>query len=150
MALLPPKPEVTREGMDGLAPRIDPDAFAGVPTELLAAALCAEGIPVQRPYDTVYRSPLWIAGTRGRKFEEGASVAVRLGLNAHCPVAERVSREGLVILHHVFLGGAADMADLVAGLEKVQQHASELRFDALKKKARSAARTLLRKVGVNA
>jgi hypothetical protein len=135
--------------MYGFAMRLDPDAFGGLPQDLLVTALCAEGIPVQRPYDVVYRSPLWLPGKRLLRFEAGADPDRRLGLGSRCPVAERIAEEeGIVILHSVFLGSAGDMEDVARAFAKVQQHASELRMEALEKKARSAARSLLKKVGL--
>lgn len=143
------KPAVTRQGMYGFAFRLAPDAFGGLPQELIVGALNAEGIPVQRPYDVVYRSPLWRPGRKLLRFESGVDPDVRLGLRSSCPVAERIAeQEGLVLLHHLFLGSSTDMADIAEGLSKVQKHASELRLEALEKKARSAARTLLGKVGL--
>jgi hypothetical protein len=62
-------------------------------------------------------------------------------------VAERIAeREGLTIPHEVFLGPQADLEDLVAGFEKVQRYASELRLQALRQKARQRARAFLRGV----
>jgi hypothetical protein len=116
---------------------------------LFVQALCAEGIPLQAPYEVVYRSPLWTAGPRFLKCEPGVRVADRLGLNARCPIAEHIAeQDGLVILHHVFLGSAEDMADIATAMEKVQRCAHELRFDSLQAKARSTARALLAKVGL--
>lgn len=142
------KTKITRAGMYGISLRYDPAKFGGAPVDLIISALVAEGIPVQRTYDLVYQSPLWASGPRAWKFGPGVSTEQRLGMNASCPVAERITREGIVILHHVFLGPRTDVADLAAGFEKVQEHASELRMDIFQKKARSAARTILRKVGV--
>ncbi len=142
---LAPKDRVTRQGMYALALRYDRRAFEGIPREVLIAALRAEGIPAQAPYSAVYRSPLWVSG---REFVRGdGDLEERLGLCARCPVAERVSeREGLTIPHEVFLGSQADLEDLVAGFEKVQRYASELRLQALRQKARQKARAFLRGV----
>jgi L-glutamine:2-deoxy-scyllo-inosose/3-amino-2,3-dideoxy-scyllo-inosose aminotransferase len=145
------KPQVTRSGFYGFALTYDPDAFGGLPQDLMVSALVAEGIPVQRPYDVVYRSPLWLPGRKLLRFEPGADPDQRLGLSAQCRVAERIAGErGLVILHSAFLGSAGDMEDIARALAKVKEHAAELRMDALEKKARSAARSLLRKVGFGA
>ncbi|MDE3084053.1 MAG: DegT/DnrJ/EryC1/StrS family aminotransferase [Verrucomicrobiota bacterium] len=145
LEVLAQKSAVTRQGMYGLALRFDPGLFANVPVDLLVDALHAEGIPVQRTYDVVYRSPLWTPGARTVKLGPGENPMVRLGLNGRCPVAERIAAEGLVVLHHVFLGSADDMADLAAGFAKVQANAGELRFDVLQKKMRRTGRSLLRK-----
>lgn len=145
LRVLPPQPAVTRRGMYGLPLRYQPAAFAGAPVDLVVDALKAEGIPVQRTYDVVYRSPLWTSGQRQLKFN-GAKPAERLGLSADCPVAERIAREGLVILHHVFLGSDADVADLAEGFRKVQAHAGELRLDGVKRTLRHTGAELLREL----
>jgi L-glutamine:2-deoxy-scyllo-inosose/3-amino-2,3-dideoxy-scyllo-inosose aminotransferase len=146
--LLDRKSRITRQGMYGVPVNYDLEEFAGVPIDLVVSALNAEGVPVQKTYDVVYKSPLWTAGPRVWKFPPGVSPTERLGLNARCPVAERITQQGMVILHHVFLATKADMMDLAAGFDKVQRNASELRFDALQKKAKTMARSLLSKVGV--
>ncbi len=148
LSILSAKSRITRQGMYGLALRFDPDAFAGMPVEVLVQAAVAEGIPVQRTYDVVYRSPLWLAGLHDRRFGSPGVAHRQLGLDSECPVAEKISREGLVILHHVFLGPESDMADLAAGLQKVQAHAGELRLDIWGKRMRTAGRTLLNKLSV--
>lgn len=142
----PEQPEVTRRGMYGFTLRYDPAAFAGVPQDLLVEAFRAEGLPVQRPYDVVYRSPLWTAGARAMNFGAGARATERLALATRCPTAERISATGLVILHHVFLGDRADMDDLAAGFAKVQAHAGELRVDGITRKLRHAGGELIRQV----
>lgn len=146
VAALDEKPEVTRRGMYGFGLRLTPAAFAGAPLELIIEALRAEGLPVQRTYDVVYRSPLWTAGPHLVKFGPGIDSRQHLGLDADCPVAERIAREGVVILHPAFLGTAADTADLASGLAKVQAHAGEFRLAGLQKRIRKSGRELLRRV----
>lgn len=145
----PRKPKLTRPGMYGLSLTVDPEAFGNLPQELLISALVAEGIPAQRPYDVVYRSPLWTSGTRTLRPPEGTRVEEVLALASECPVAEEISLEtGVVLLHHLFLGTEQDMTDLAEGFRKVQENAGELRREALEKKLRTTARSLLRKVGI--
>lgn len=111
-------------------------------------ALEAEGIPVEPPYDVVYCASLWKGGADVLRFETGVDPTERLGLNSNCPRAERVAHvTGLTIPHEVFLGPEKDIEDLVAGFEKVQSNASELRTMGLKMRARGAARDVLRKIG---
>ena len=143
------KPKVTRPGMYGLALNVDPEAFGNLPLEILVSALVAEGIPAQRPYDVIYRSPLWTSGTKTLRPPQGIRVQDLLGLSSQCPLSERISNEeGVVLLHHLFLGTEEDMADLAEGFRKVQENAGELRREALEKKLRTTARSLLRKVGL--
>ncbi|MDB6016446.1 MAG: btrR [Pedosphaera sp.] len=148
---LKPKARVTRQGLYGFGLRLDPAAFGNVPQDIIISAIKAEGVPIQAPYNVVYKSGLWTPGAKLVKFEKGANPAERLGLNSDCPIAERISaKEGLVLLHHLFLGTAADMADMANAIAKVQSNASELRFDALEKKVTGAAKSFLRKVGIGA
>jgi dTDP-4-amino-4,6-dideoxygalactose transaminase len=150
ISTLAPKEKVTRQGVYGFPLRLDLEAFDGVPRDLLLAALRAEGIPLQPPYETVYKTDPWKAGVKLCKFEKGANPEQRLGLNSHCPLTEKISgHEGLVILHHVFLGTAEDMDDLAAAFAKLQENVSELRVDAVAKKAKGVARSVLKKFGVN-
>ena len=129
ITILEPKPKVTRQGLYGFGVRFDPEAFGGLPQDIVINAIKAEGVPIQAPYNIVYKSGLWTPGEKLVNFGKGVNAAEKLGLNSSCPVAERISyKEGLVMLHHMFLGTPADMEDIVAAFEKVQKNASELRF----------------------
>jgi hypothetical protein len=148
ITILEPKAKVTRQGLYGFGVRFDPEAFGGLPQDIVINAIKAEGVPIQAPYNIVYKSGLWTPGEKLVNFGKGVNPAEKLGLNSSCPVAERISyKEGLVMLHHMFLGTAADMEDIVAAFEKVQKNASELRFDALEKSVKGAAKSFLKKVG---
>lgn len=92
---------------------------------------------------------LWTPGAKLVNFGKGVSAAERLGLNSECPVAERISyKEGLVMLHHMFLGTAADMDEIVGAIEKVQKNASELRFEALEKSVKELRNRCSRKLAL--
>ncbi|WP_437640429.1 DegT/DnrJ/EryC1/StrS family aminotransferase [Sorangium sp. So ce854] len=143
--VLPIKPQVTRLGLYGLLLRFDAGGFEGLPRDTALAALRAEGIPVATSYDVVYRSPLWIGGAEHRAFGRGASARERLGLDARCPVAERIAaEESLVIPHEVFLGPPADMDDIAAAFEKVRRLAPRLALDGLRSRAKDLVRRALR------
>jgi dTDP-4-amino-4,6-dideoxygalactose transaminase len=145
------KPQVTRQGLYGFAYRFDPKAFGGLPMELMTAALQAEGIPVQRPYDVVYRSPLWTSGKRFLPKRDEPRAEAGLGLPADCPVAVRIAEhEGLVLPHQVFLGSERDMDDIARAHDKIQRHAGELRFQSMEKKIRRSARQIMNKTGFGA
>jgi len=122
------KPEVTRQGMYAVSLRYDAEHFQDVPRHRLLQALRAEGIPIHPPYPVVYQSDLW---RPGREFlSRGRFDAARpdLGLAARCPVAVAISQqEGLTLAHPLFLGPAADVADIAAAFAKVQRNASALR-----------------------
>jgi L-glutamine:2-deoxy-scyllo-inosose/3-amino-2,3-dideoxy-scyllo-inosose aminotransferase len=149
ITILEPKPKVTRQGLYGFGVRFDPEAFGNLPQDIVISAIKAEGVPIQAPYNIVYKSGLWTPGAKLVNFGKGVSAAERLGLDSSCPVAERISyKEGLVMLHHMFLGTAADMDEIAAAFEKVQKNASELRFEALEKSVKGAAKSFLKKVGI--
>lgn len=142
------KPQVTRQGMYGFGLRLGRAQFAGAPLELIFEAIRAEGLPIRRTYDVVYRSPLWTAGQHHAFLGLRNDARKYLGLDSDCPVAERIAREGIVIPHHVFLGPATDIADLAAGIAKVQAHAGEFRLAGVQKKIRQHGRELLRRVAL--
>jgi L-glutamine:2-deoxy-scyllo-inosose/3-amino-2,3-dideoxy-scyllo-inosose aminotransferase len=120
------QPQVTRQNVLGLAVRVEPAEFQHVPVSRLVAALAAEGLPVRAADPVIYQAPTWVSGLRERRWPVGADPARLLGLAAQCPVAERVSQHGLVIRQNAFLGGAADVDDIVATFDKVRRNAKAL------------------------
>jgi len=147
--ITPPKPQVTRQGVYALSVRLDIASFANIPRDILIKALRAEGIPVTPPYEVVYASSLWTRGPEFLRFADNVSPQVRFGFTSECPVAERIAdEEGIVIPHEVFLGDEKDMDDIAAAFDKVQKHASDLRFDTLERKARAGARAILKRLGL--
>jgi dTDP-4-amino-4,6-dideoxygalactose transaminase len=96
--------------------------FGGVKRDAFVAALATEGIPCDgRFYEAVYRSPLFAASAT--RFPQLRSVSREY----HCPVAERAGYEESVWLpHYLFLGNDGDVADVVAAISKVREHANEL------------------------
>jgi dTDP-4-amino-4,6-dideoxygalactose transaminase len=146
--VLPIKKGVTRQSLYAVGLAYDPSAFGGVPRKPMLRALRAEGIPVDVPYPVVHRSPLWTSGTRFLKWAPGSDPRMRLGLDANCPVAERISgASGLMLFHQVFLGDPSDMSDIAQAFAKVQANTSELRFKSLDQKAREQTREMLRRLG---
>lgn len=149
ISMTPPKDKATRQGLYAVSLNFDPKLFAGIPLDIMVAALQAEGIPVVPPYEVVYSSSLWVNGKSLLKFEEGADADTRLGLRASCPVAEKVSRRtGLTLPHQVFLGTEKDMEDVAAAFRKVQSQASELRTMGIEKKMRAKVRAVLKSAGL--
>lgn len=103
-----------------------PEAFSGLPREVLVEALQAEGIPFKLTYpQPLYRNALFVTEheslSRCGNWHE-AQDYTKLQL----PVAERVCREGLWLSHNVFLGGKRDIDDVLEALRKVQRLASTL------------------------
>jgi L-glutamine:2-deoxy-scyllo-inosose/3-amino-2,3-dideoxy-scyllo-inosose aminotransferase len=120
------QPQVARQNVFGLPVRIEPGEFQHVPVSRLVAALAAEGLPVRPADPVIYQAPTWLSGLRERRWPAAADPARQLGLGAHCPVAERVSQHGLVIRQTAFLGGGADVDDIVAAFDKVRRNAKSL------------------------
>ncbi len=118
-------PRVTERTCYQLVLRYDPAAFAGVPRDHLILALRAEGVPCSGRFYTplvddplfspdAYTNPLSRAGISysGQRF----------------PVAERVaSHESIWLPHELFLGGDADVDDLVEAFARIHARAAELR-----------------------
>ena len=120
------KEKVTKQNMFGLSIRIDPDKFAGVSPSVLVDALMAEGVAARPSNEVLYKSSLWRSGVTARRWHKNADAHRMLGLNAYCPVAERVEAEGFILSHETFLGNLRDVEDVVTAFEKVQRHAHEL------------------------
>lgn len=144
--VLAQKEQVTRQGMYCLSLTMDSAAFSGMPRDVFVEALGAEGIPITPPYEVVYKSVLWKPGEQLWKFGEGKSPRTELGLDASCPVSEKVSyHTGLVLNHRLFLGDRSDMSDIANAFEKVQANAGALKWKSLNKRMRFAARKVLGK-----
>ena len=145
ITVLPQKEQVTRQGFYSMALHYDPAAWEGLPRDLVVDALRAEGLnPLFPPYEVVYKAHLYKPGARLYDYTPD-----QLGMNARCPVAERlIEHESLTLQHQLFLGPESDVEDIVAIFRKVQSHAGELKLDGLKKKARSTARNFLQKTGL--
>jgi hypothetical protein len=105
--------------------RYDRRAFADVPRDHLILALRAEGIPCSGQFYTPLaedplfaRDPLTNPATRAGVTYEPAAF----------PNARRAAfEESLWLPHELFLGGDAEVDDLLAGLARVHACAAELR-----------------------
>ena len=139
------KPQVTRQGFYSVSLHYDASQWEGLPRELVADALRAEGLdPLFLPYEIVYKAYLYKPGAELYDYSKK-----QLGLDAKCPIAERIiERESLTLQHQLFLGNEQDVDDIVAIFKKVHSNAADLKLDGLKKKARSTARQLLEKTGL--
>ena len=118
-------PRVTARAAYQFVLRCDLRAFADVPRDHLVLALRAEGVPCSGQFYTPLAEdplfapdPLTNPATRaGVRYEPSAF-----------PVARRAAfDESLWLPHELFLGGDAEVDDLLAALAKVQAGAAELR-----------------------
>jgi len=113
---------------------IAPEAFKGIPREVLVKALNAEGIPCSRGYvRPVHKHPLFQNALHGALRSGFPLTSHYYGRRrdyraTHCPEAERMCREeSLWIGQAVFLGTKQDMDDIANAFVKIKENADELR-----------------------
>lgn len=116
---------VTRQSYYYYVFKYEKKAFCEIPRERFMAALFFEGIPCERIYEPVYRSPLF-------KMEPnkwplcGMPNPVSYS-STSCPISEKASYEEAVAIPHVVLSGASeDMDDIAAAIEKIRTNSEEL------------------------
>jgi dTDP-4-amino-4,6-dideoxygalactose transaminase len=100
----------------------------GVPRDLFAAALDAEGIRCDgRFYEAVYRSALFYASPEiSPQLCVGREAPVNYD-EVRCPVSERAAyHESVWIPQFVLLGGEQDVEDVARAVRKVMHHIGEL------------------------
>jgi dTDP-4-amino-4,6-dideoxygalactose transaminase len=124
---LRPDDRITRQSFYYYVFKYNKENFKNVPLERFIGALNFEGIPCDKIYEPVYRSPLYAADSH-----EGPNVHEprngETGLKISCPVAERASSEQAVIIPHwVLLAEKSDMDDVASAIEKIQENADELK-----------------------
>jgi hypothetical protein len=117
-------PRVTRRTAYQTILRYDPEAFAGVPRDLVVRALHAEGVPCSgRFYVPLNEDPLFAA-------DPATNAAMRAGVDytrQSFPVARRAAYEEAIWLpHELFLGSEQDVADLVTAFARVSAGAASL------------------------
>jgi dTDP-4-amino-4,6-dideoxygalactose transaminase len=105
--------------------RYDAASFAGVPRDHLILALRAEGVPCSGQFYTpLAEDPLFAS-------DPLTNLAARSGVHydsSAFPVARRAAfHESIWLPHELFLGGDAEVDDLVEALARLQAHAGELR-----------------------
>jgi dTDP-4-amino-4,6-dideoxygalactose transaminase len=104
---------------------LDPQHFAGLSNEVIAAALSAElGLRVQTPYKPLTHHPLYTP-LATRRIPDSQAYRDALQPNKYaCPNADWLSRHLLLIHHAAFLGDQEDMHYIAAAFEKVQRFVS--------------------------
>jgi dTDP-4-amino-4,6-dideoxygalactose transaminase len=118
---------VTRQSYYYYLFRYDKRSFNGVSRDRFMAALFFEGIPCEKIYEPVYRSPLFrMEPNKWPLCVMPNRVPVSYS-STSCPIAEKASdEEAVAIPHTVLLGNGEDMDDVVAAIEKVKSNAHEL------------------------
>jgi len=118
-------PRVTVRAAYQFVLRYDPAAFAGVPRDHVILALRAEGVPCSgRFYTPLAEDPLFAP-------DPLTNAVTRSGVSydpAAFPIAHRAAfDESIWLPHELFLGGDAEVDDVVAAFARIQRHAAELR-----------------------
>ncbi|MGQ9731915.1 MAG: DegT/DnrJ/EryC1/StrS family aminotransferase [Candidatus Zipacnadales bacterium] len=105
------------------------DDFGGLPRERFLAAMAAEGIPISKGYNPLYKEPVFQMGARpdecpfACKFYGGTVDYTQV----HCPVTERVcATEGWWLGQNILLAGREDMDDIAAAIRKIRENVDEL------------------------
>jgi dTDP-4-amino-4,6-dideoxygalactose transaminase len=105
------------------------EEFGGLPRDKFIEAVGAEGIPMARGYNPLYREPLFQQGWNPEscpfacKFYGGKVDYTTV----NCEVTERVcSTEGWWLYQSSLLGTKRDMDDIVAAIEKVRANVQEI------------------------
>jgi len=116
---------VTERTSYQLVLRYDPESFAGVPRDQLILALRAEGVPCSgRFYTPLVEDPLFASDPYTNPLSRaGVSYS-----GQRFPVAERAAAdESIWLPHELFLGGDAEVDDLLEAFVRIHRHASDLR-----------------------
>lgn len=111
--------------------RLDEQAF-GVSRASFLGALEKEGIPCSGGYGhPVYRNPVFLnhdffSGNRPSAGGHCAGGVDYAAFAAHCPNAERASRDTVWLEHRLLLGHQEDMEDIVRAISKIYACGKEL------------------------
>jgi dTDP-4-amino-4,6-dideoxygalactose transaminase len=110
--------------------RYDRNSFGGASRDDFVAALSAEGIPVGRGYNPLYREGMFTAGWDPARCPfscPGYKGHVDYS-KTHCPVCEHVCTDGSFWMgQHTLLGTTQDMDDIADAIVKIRDNVDELR-----------------------
>ena len=120
---LPADDRITRRGYYYYLLHYDPEAFGGATRESFLEALRAEGVSFAgRGYgQAIHKNPLFQELDLGPEHPNADYRKIR------CPVAERVTTEELVTLHHpALLATDRELDGIIEAVDKIRRHADEL------------------------
>ena len=120
---LPADERITRRGYYYYLLHYDRNAFCGASRETFLEALRAEGVGFAgRGYgQAIHKNPLF------QELKVGSEHPNADYKNLRCPVAERVTSEELVTLHHpALLATNVELDGIVEAVAKIKRHADEL------------------------
>jgi dTDP-4-amino-4,6-dideoxygalactose transaminase len=126
VTVMPADERITRWSFYNYLLKIDPEAFAGRPNEVVCAAMEAEGIPAEVQYPSMNRYELFQPALS--RLPVAVAYADRLDpATMSFPVAEAAgSRESVYFMENVFRDGERGVADAAEALAKIQANAGEL------------------------
>lgn len=119
--------EVERRSIYEYAIRFHPGTFGDRPVASVARALTAElERPVYSNDPPLHRSVLFRPETKRRFADVWTESGRQRALGRPFPKADQFDRTSVLLHHSALLGGEDDVADIVAALDKVLAHQSEL------------------------
>jgi dTDP-4-amino-4,6-dideoxygalactose transaminase len=126
VTVMPADERITRWSFYNYLLKIDPEAFAGRPNEVVCAAMEAEGIPAEVQYPSMNHYELFQPALS--RMPVAVAYADRLDpATMSFPVAEAAgSRESVYFMENVFRDGERGVADAAEALAKIQANAGEL------------------------
>ncbi len=123
-------PRVTRQNYLYPSLRYEPEKMQGIPADIFAAALSAEGVPCgARAPMPLYKHPVFAErrfGPPGRAARMRHPAQEVDYTRISCPVAESLGGRVLGMPQEVLLGDDETMSQVIAAFEKVLTHLDEL------------------------
>jgi dTDP-4-amino-4,6-dideoxygalactose transaminase len=119
-------PRCTRNGHYAYIFHYDKAAFANAPTERFIEALNAEGIPTQASYPPLHDLAVFQSGEYRKRLSAAQREQEHAFLKAPFPNTLTAAWETVWLVHRVLLGSEEDMAEVVAGIGKIQRQARAL------------------------
>lgn len=102
--------------------RYDASRFGGLSRQAFVDALNAEGFPAFIAYPAIHRTPVFRDRAFGPRWRPNDSLLPDYN-QVRCPAAEEIGEHSIWLHHRVLLGDEEDIAELVAGINKIQHHA---------------------------
>ncbi|WP_224270994.1 DegT/DnrJ/EryC1/StrS family aminotransferase [Haloprofundus salinisoli] len=106
--------------------RYDEEAFGGVSRDRFIEALNAEGVPARTGYELpLYKQPAFSREQLSALVPPGTDLPVYRHM--HLPGVEEVRRTNVTLSHNVLLAGEDGVRTIARAVDKIHEHADELR-----------------------
>ncbi len=121
-------PGCTRNAYHLFMFRYQPEGFGGLTRARFLEALAAEGIPASPGYSPLNRERFILETLASRAYRRIYPPEVLSGWEERnrCPVNEQLCQQAVWFTQTMLLGPRQDMDDILAAVEKIHAHASEL------------------------